>query len=87
MNTKTVYTLFRDAIRDAKLDDTLARCPVVAVLAGPSVIIEAMVRKAEENSGIPMDWGFVGGRAMIRANGDGDKARAALLAVLPVALA
>ena len=42
--------------------------PVVAVLAGPAVVIEVVVQKAMKETGIRMDWGYIGGRAIVHAD-------------------
>ena len=54
----------------------------VAILAGPLEVIEVTVGVASEESGIKMNWGYVGGRAVIHADtkdkDDRAKCRAAL---------
>ena len=59
------------------------RWPVVAMLSGPAVCIEMIVRKASEESGIEMNWGYAGGRAFIHSLGDRGQCRKALLLALP----
>lgn len=70
-------------VRQSKLDKKFDAAPSVAILAGPAVCIEIIVRKAEKESGIEMDWGYVGGRAIVHALGDRKKARSALYAAFP----
>lgn len=77
---RTDYENFQNAVRTAKNE---LDAPTIAILSGPAVVIEAVVRKAEEESGIPMDWGYIGGRAIVRANGNVDEARLALAIAMP----
>jgi len=55
----------------------------VAILAGPSLVIESVVAKAEQSSGIKMDWCYQGGRAFVQALGDRKKARSAIYCAIP----
>lgn len=53
------------------------------MLTGPAACIEIIVRKAARESGVEMDWGYIGGRAAIHANGERAKARSALYHAMP----
>ncbi len=48
-----------------------------------SVQIEPWVRKMREQSGCRIDWHMAGGRAIVLALGDVEKARAALAVAMP----
>lgn len=74
----------REYVGSARCSDEMRSAPVVAVLAGPAIVIEVIVRRASEESGIAMDWGYVGGRAVIHSKGDRAKSRDALRCALPV---
>lgn len=54
----------------------------VAVLTGPSRLIEAIVREASR-TGPEMDWHFAAGRAIVKTLGDVDTAYKELQAVMP----
>ena len=58
----------------------------IAILAGSSLVIEAIVFEASKDSGIPMDWHYCGGRAAIYALGDAEKAKEALGMAYPTCL-
>lgn len=73
MKTKN-WEQLEKAVMDSGIDPKFKNAPVVAILSGPSIVIEAIVYKASKSSGIPMDWGFVGGRAIVHAIGDANKA-------------
>lgn len=57
--------------------------PIVAILAGPMETIEIIVRRAAQECGFPMNWGYVGGRALVHSQGDRAKCRAAIHQVIP----
>ena len=82
MQTKTLKKL-KSLLRNSKLSSKFNSAECVAILHGPSVVIEAVVFTASEKSGIPMDWGYCGGRAAVYALGDATKARSALASALP----
>jgi len=77
------FQKLEDAVKASKLGHKFTSAPVVAILSGPSIVIEAIVYKASKNSGIPMDWGFSMGRAFVHAIGDVNKAAAAIRDVWP----
>lgn len=52
--------------------------PCVAILSGPAQMIELMVRIARRATGARIDWGYMGGRAIIRSAGDRQQIRQAL---------
>lgn len=81
--TKAAFKKLRDRVCRGKISAKLAKEPPVAVLAGPSLIVEIIVRHASIESGIEMDWGYVGGRAIVHAKGDRRKARRALFMAVP----
>jgi hypothetical protein len=56
----------------------LMDAPAVAVLCGPTEVIEAVVRRASDKSGLLMDWHFAGGRGIVRSWCNRDKCRSAL---------
>lgn len=70
-------------IQNSTMSNRFLSCPYVAVIGGPAVVIEAIVRKAERTSGIPMDWHYLGGRGGVCALGDRKIAREALWLAMP----
>lgn len=44
----------------------------IGMIAGCTEVCEIIVRKAERESGIPMDWGYIGRRAFIYVPKDAD---------------
>lgn len=66
------------------MTDEQKRWPVVAMLAGPSVVVEVIVRNASLNSGHEMVWGYVGGRALVHSLGDRIECRSAIFYAFPV---
>ncbi len=67
----------------SKIDPELLQEPVACVMSGPKETIEVVVRLASLKSGIPMDWGYAAGRAIVHAKGDCKAARRALYEVIP----
>lgn len=57
--------------------------PSVAMLAGRSDVVEAIVQCAVKETGIPMNWGYVGGRAFVHSKGDRVQCRSALRRMIP----
>ena len=57
--------------------------PSVAMLAGHAEVVEAIVKSAVEDTGIPMNWGYYGGRAFVHSEGDRVKCRSALRRMIP----
>jgi hypothetical protein len=58
-------------------------CTPCAMIAGPAVVIEVIVKQASYASGIEMDWGYVGGRGLVYALGERKAARSALFSAMP----
>lgn len=58
----------------------------VAVLSGPSGVIEAIVKTASSRCGEKMDWYYVGGRALVKTLGDAQKAAKAIHSCMPESL-
>lgn len=77
------FEKLEEEVRASKLAAKFTNAPVVTILAGPAIIVEAILYKASKNSGIPMDWGFIGGRAYVYALGDTNKAAEAIRDVWP----
>jgi len=75
---------FQDHIRSQKLDPAFETVEAICVMSGPCAVIEIVVAQAANDSGIPMDWGYTGGRAFIHAKGDRDKARLAICRAFPL---
>lgn len=71
----------REISMDARIEADGA--PRVAMLSGNSLLIETIVRLAEEECGHAMEWGFFGGRAVVRSHGDAKECRRALLCAMP----
>ena len=77
---------FIDGIKAGMVQDLGKKfkgCVPVAMLAGPAVVIEVIVKNASAESGIEMDWGYTGGRGFVYALGDRKAARSALLDSMP----
>lgn len=70
-------------LQKTKLDSKFENAPTVAMLSGPAIVIEAIVAKAQADTGIEMDWGYSSGRAFVHALGDAKKARSALYCAIP----
>ncbi len=85
MNSK-IYNEFRNKVTNSPISDKMKSKPVVASLSGSCAVIECIVQEASHKSGIKMDWDYVGGRAMIHADGDPDKAREELIWCMPTGL-
>jgi len=77
-NLSKLWAKFSEAARNSKCDAKLYSQPGVAILTGRTPVIEAVVRTAVEDSGIPMDWHYVGGRGIVRSAGDPALCRKAL---------
>lgn len=73
--------IIRDGMQN--MTEEQKQWPVVAMLAGPRECIEVIVRKAVQKSKIPMNWGYVGGRALVHSPGDKEKCRSALWTSIP----
>ena len=58
--------------------------PSVAMLAGKSEVIEAIVQSANKEYGLKMNWGYIAGRAIIYSKDDRVKCRSALGLTIPV---
>jgi hypothetical protein len=83
MKRKAIWKWLHTRIRRDRMDSAFDNAPCVAVLAGDPLVIEAVVQKAAMDSGIEMDWSYVGGRAVIRSHGDRTKCRLALKMAIP----
>lgn len=77
MNKKRWESLEKE-VRRGKLHARFHNAPCVAILSGPTIVIEACVYIASKKSGIDMDWGFIGGRAFVYSLGDMEKSHNAL---------
>ena len=82
-NPRKFIALANEDLQMAAMSKRFNKAVGVAVMSGPAVVIESIVWKAEQQSGIPMDWSYGGGRAFIYALGDVKKARSALYCALP----
>ena len=77
MNKKK-WDSFEKAIQKEELNSRFNKAPCIAILTGPTIMIEAWVYIASKKSGIDMDWGFIGGRACVYALGDSERAYQAI---------
>jgi len=81
------HTVFRQVEPLGKIDpevDSKGTC--VAILAGPSSVIEAIRCKLEEETKARVDWGYVGGRAPMKVLGTQrqiDQARSMIEGLVP----
>ena len=82
MRAKTFIRGIRKGMRQS-LRPQFKNCVGVAILAGPAPVVEVIVKNAAAESGIDMDWGYIGGRAVVYALGDKRKARQALFMSFP----
>lgn len=73
----------REQAVKARMTDEQKKWPVVAVLSGSTPVIEVIVRYASTQCGHPMNWGFVGGRAIVQSPGDKNQCRSALRLAIP----
>lgn len=73
----------RTAAMQSQETEEQRKWPVVACFAAPTEVAEIVVRWAARESGCPMNWGFVGGRALVRTSGDRRRCLAFLKRALP----
>jgi hypothetical protein len=59
------------------------RNQLTSLEGAPEEVIEVVVRLASEESGIPMDWGYMANRAIVFSPGDRAKCRSALALATP----
>lgn len=83
LNTRERFVAFEKATKASKFSERFRNANTVAVLAGPDVVIEAIVQRASRKSGIEMDWCYQGGRAFVQALGDARKAKSAIYCCIP----
>lgn len=82
MKTK-IWEDLEASVKANAIDPILKNSPVVAIMSGTPIVIEAILYRASKASGIPMDWGYVGGRAIVHADGNAAKAVAAIQEAMP----
>jgi hypothetical protein len=75
--------IVRDTAEAGNMTPDEKKWPSVAILAGPMETVEIIVRMAAKRSGFPMNWGYVGGRAVVHSPGDRAKCRAAIHQAIP----
>jgi hypothetical protein len=64
MEAKAFIELIKENMQN-QLDQRFNEGDAVAIMAGPSVVIEVIVRKVSADTGVELDWGYSGGRAGI----------------------
>lgn len=66
------YRELQEKIRASRMDERFMSKEAVqiAIMAGPCLVIEMIVKEASLNSNVPMDWCYMGGRAIVMAIGD-----------------
>ena len=72
------FLSLQEKVRNSRLEEKFDKCKPVAIIAGPCLVVEFIVKNASIDSGIPMDWHYCGGRGIVYALGDRAKARHAL---------
>jgi hypothetical protein len=77
MNTAT-WEKLEHKVRNSRISSRFDNCESCAIIAGPAIVVEAIVYKASHDSKIDMDWHYCGGRGIVYALGDRAKARHAL---------
>lgn len=70
-------------IRGSRLSEKFDNAAPVALLTGPAIVIEMIVKKASLDSGIDMDWHYAAGRGIVYSLGDADQSRRALHDSMP----
>lgn len=71
ITTKEFKKLY-NAVRMSQCDPKLFGKAQVAIIAGPAIIVEMIVKAAVVDSGIPMDWNYCGGRGAIWTKKESD---------------
>lgn len=88
MITTEKFKSLCDEVNASTCDSSISKEGVqIAIVAGPSVVIEIIVKKASINCNIPMDWHYVGGRGVVYAKGteeDIQKAKLELRVCMPI---
>jgi hypothetical protein len=84
MITTEKFDELQDLVRNSKMSSEFDNAEQVAIVAAPAVIIEVIVKKASLTSGIPMDWCYFGGRGIVYALGDVEKAKKELRYCIPM---
>jgi hypothetical protein len=74
----------RKFINESVMTDEQKEWPIVAIMAGQKEVIEVLVALAAENTGFEINWGYVGGRAVILSLGDSEKIREELYVLRPL---
>lgn len=75
--------VLREAIDASHMMPDEKAWPAVAMIDGPQEVVEVVVRVASEQSGIPMNWGYVGGSAVICSPGERASCLVAILRAIP----
>lgn len=81
LSSSALLCIVRSAMRNMTAEEK--EWPFVAMLAGPSEVIEIIVQKAAKECGHAMNWGYVGGRACVRSEGNRERCRGALYSAIP----
>ncbi len=70
----SIHEKYLDELRNSPKSKIVQDGVVVGITHGSCDLVEALVRRANSMSQHEMDWGYIGGRAIIYTLGDPDKA-------------
>ena len=82
IGTRRFRSLYEE-VRNSRMSSKFDKATQVAIISGPAIVVEMIVKAASVESKIPMDWHYFGGRGVVYALGDRAEARKALALHLP----
>jgi len=83
VTSKKLFSAINFRLQKSKMPPRFNKAKYVAMLSGPSICIEAIVFSACKDSGIDMDWCFLGGRAIVYSLGDVEESKKAIFHATP----